>query len=41
MTRGAGLWRDLGVLAAGQGAAQLLNLAALVVLAREIGRAHV
>ncbi|MBK9305311.1 MAG: oligosaccharide flippase family protein [bacterium] len=37
MTRGAGLWRDLGVLAAGQGAAQLLNLAALVVLARALG----
>lgn len=37
MTRGAGLWRDLGVLAAGQGAAQLLNLAALVLVARALG----
>lgn len=37
MTRGAGLWRDLGVLSAGQGAAQLLNLAALVVVARALG----
>ncbi|MDO9693645.1 MAG: hypothetical protein Q7W56_02875, partial [Candidatus Latescibacteria bacterium] len=37
MTRGAGLWRDLSVLAAGQGAAQLLNLAALVVVARALG----
>ncbi len=37
MTRGAGFWRDLGVLAAGQGAAQLLNLAALVLVARALG----
>jgi len=37
VTRSHGLWRDLGVLAAGQGAAQLLNLAALVVVARAVG----
>ncbi len=39
LSGGRRTWRDVGVLVAGQGATQLLNLAALAVVARTLGAA--